>query len=36
MTITLNECRALDASDTLRPLRDHFVLPEGVLYLDGN
>ncbi len=34
--ITLNDCRALDARDTLRPLRDHFVLPEGVIYLDGN
>lgn len=36
MTITLNDCRALDARDALRPLRDHFVLPEGVIYLDGN
>ena len=33
---TLNDCRALDARDVLRPLRDHFVLPEGVIYLDGN
>ena len=33
---TLNDCRALDARDALRPLRDHFVLPEGVIYLDGN
>ena len=33
---TLTDCRALDAADTLRPLRDHFVLPEGVIYLDGN
>ncbi|MDO9112173.1 MAG: kynureninase [Polaromonas sp.] len=33
---TLTDCRALDASDALRPLRDHFVLPEGVIYLDGN
>jgi kynureninase len=33
---TLTDCRALDASDSLRPLRDQFVLPEGVIYLDGN
>jgi kynureninase len=29
-------CVAMDAADPLRPLRDRFVLPEGVLYLDGN
>ncbi len=33
---TLNDCRARDARDPLRALRDHFVLPEGVIYLDGN
>ncbi|MDW5443747.1 kynureninase [Polaromonas sp. SM01] len=33
---TLNDCRTLDARDPLRPLREHFVLPEGVIYLDGN
>ena len=33
---TLDDCRLLDANDALRPLRSHFVLPEGVIYLDGN
>ena len=36
MTITLQDCRALDAQDPLAPLRGHFTLPPGVIYLDGN
>ena len=35
-SLTLNDCRARDAADTLRPLRDQFDIPEGVIYLDGN
>ncbi|WP_296507855.1 kynureninase [Rhodoferax sp.] len=34
--LTLNDCRARDAADTLRPLCDLFDIPEGVIYLDGN
>lgn len=36
MTTTLQDCRALDAADPLRPLRQLFTLPDGVIYLDGN
>jgi len=36
MTTTLQDCRALDAQDPLAPLREHFTLPPGVIYLDGN
>ncbi len=33
---SLEDARALDAADPLRPMRERFVLPEGVIYLDGN
>ncbi|KQV90393.1 kynureninase [Massilia sp. Root351] len=34
--MTRKDCIALDAQDALAPLRAHFELPEGVIYLDGN
>ncbi len=36
MTTSRQEALALDAADPLHSLRDEFVLPEGVIYLDGN
>ena len=35
-TVTLDETRALDAADSLAHCRDRFILPEGLIYLDGN
>jgi kynureninase len=34
--IDLAHCQRLDAADPLAPLRAHFDLPDGVVYLDGN
>ena len=36
MTITREDCLALDARDPLAKLRERFVLPDNVIYLDGN
>jgi kynureninase len=36
MSPTLEQVRALDSADPLRRFRDRFVLPEGIVYLDGN
>ncbi|HEX5120297.1 MAG TPA: kynureninase [Pseudonocardiaceae bacterium] len=36
MAITRADAEALDAADPLAALRDEFVLPPGVIYLDGN
>lgn len=34
--LTRADLERLDAEDPLAPLRDRFVLPEGLIYLDGN
>ncbi len=33
---SLNDCLALDHNDPLRALSEQFILPEGIIYLDGN
>ena len=35
-TISREDCIARDAVDPLRGFRDRFIIPEGVIYLDGN
>ena len=35
-TLSRDTLAAWDGADVLAPLRDRFVLPEGVIYLDGN
>jgi kynureninase len=34
--LTRQDCAARDARDPLAPCREQFVLPDGVIYLDGN
>lgn len=34
--ITLEQCQAWDSADELAGLRQHFDLPQGTIYLDGN
>ena len=34
--MTREQALALDAADPLAPLREQFVIPEGLIYLDGN
>ena len=36
MAITRQDCVALDDADALAALRQRFVLPDNVIYLDGN
>ena len=36
MTITRNDAASPDRTDELAPFRERFVLPDGVIYLDGN
>ncbi|TYB59156.1 kynureninase [Nonomuraea sp. PA05] len=36
VTLDRDQCLALDAADPLRPFKNEFVLPEGVIYLVGN
>jgi Kynureninase (EC 3.7.1.3) len=35
-TLQRQDCLALDAADSLAPLREQFTLPDDVIYLDGN
>jgi kynureninase len=35
-SVSRDECVARDAGDPIGALRDRFVIPDGVIYLDGN
>jgi kynureninase len=35
-TMSRDQCVARDAADPLRGFRDRFMIPEGIIYLDGN
>src|ERR1700756_3825375 len=36
LMISRDDCARRDAEDALAPLREQFMLPEGVIYVDGN
>jgi len=36
MPITHSNCQSLDQHDVLASMREQFILPEGIIYLDGN
>ena len=36
IVVSRKACVARDASDPIGALRDRFVIPDGVIYLDGN
>ena len=36
MSIDRAHCERLDAQDPLASIRDRFIIPDGLTYLDGN